>query len=165
MVQAAGTDLWNGFRGRVAEWFGRGDAVRESRELERLDRSASELSTAGQDEVERLRVRHEAVWQSRIETLLEDLDGVERDQAVAELSKLMAQARPSLNAPFAQVRYFVWEFRDIWPSGAAVPRLTLTCTNAGQEEVHDDTSGTSLGLWARPGLLLIVRAGARTSGA
>ncbi|MFF3736452.1 hypothetical protein [Streptomyces sp. NPDC002566] len=47
-------DLWNGFRGRVAEWFGRGDAVRESRELERLDRSASELSTAGQDEVERL---------------------------------------------------------------------------------------------------------------
>ncbi|BAC67980.1 putative secreted protein [Streptomyces avermitilis MA-4680 = NBRC 14893] len=94
VVQAAGTDLWNGFRGRVAEWFGRGDAVRESRELERLDRSASELSTAGQDEVERLRVRHEAVWQSRIETLLEDLDGVERDQAVAELSKLMAQARP-----------------------------------------------------------------------
>ncbi|WP_060888134.1 hypothetical protein [Streptomyces caniscabiei] len=51
--------------------------MRESRELERLDRSASELSTAGQDEVERLRVRHEAVWRSRIETLLEDLDGVE----------------------------------------------------------------------------------------
>ncbi|MFF3208460.1 hypothetical protein [Streptomyces sp. NPDC002962] len=44
VVQAAGTDLWNGFRGRVAEWFGRGDAVRESRELERLDRRASELS-------------------------------------------------------------------------------------------------------------------------
>lgn len=39
-------------------------------------------------------MRHEAVWQSRVETLLEDLDGVERDQAVAELSKLMAQARP-----------------------------------------------------------------------
>lgn len=94
VVQAAGTDLWNGFRGRVAEWFGRGHEVRESRELERLDRSASELSMAGQDEVERLRVRHEAVWQSRIETLLEDLDGVERDRAVAELSKLMAQARP-----------------------------------------------------------------------
>ncbi|GAQ60041.1 hypothetical protein [Streptomyces scabiei] len=68
--------------------------MRESRELEQLDRSASELSTAGQDEVERLRGRHEAVWQSRIETLLEDLDGVERDQAVAELGKLMAQACP-----------------------------------------------------------------------
>ncbi|GAA2771526.1 hypothetical protein Sros01_82470 [Streptomyces roseochromogenus] len=59
MVQAAGTDVRNGFRGRVAEWFGRRDAVRESRELERLDRSASEL-TACQDEVERLRVRQEA---------------------------------------------------------------------------------------------------------
>ncbi|MFI1510584.1 hypothetical protein [Streptomyces sp. NPDC020597] len=68
--------------------------MRESRELERLDRGASELPTAGRDAVERLRVRHEAVWQSRIEILLEDLDGVERDQAVAELGKLMAQARP-----------------------------------------------------------------------
>ncbi|MCC0094432.1 hypothetical protein K7B10_06440 [Streptomyces flavotricini] len=92
--QAAGTDVWNGFRGRVAEWFGRRDAVRESRELERLDRSASELTTAGQDEVERLRVRQEAVRQSRVKTLLEDLDRVERDQSVAELSELLAQARP-----------------------------------------------------------------------
>ncbi|MCX5308503.1 hypothetical protein OG304_34535 [Streptomyces sp. NBC_00160] len=68
--------------------------MRESRELERLDRSASELTTAGQDEVERLKARQEAVWQSRIKSLLEDLDGVERDQSVAELSELPAQARP-----------------------------------------------------------------------
>ncbi|MFI8392894.1 hypothetical protein [Streptomyces sp. NPDC085540] len=94
VVQAAGTDLWNGFRGRVAQWFGRGDSVRESRELERLDRSACELSAAGQDTVEQLRVRQEAVWQTRIETLLEDLDGPERDQAVTELGEILAQACP-----------------------------------------------------------------------
>ncbi|GAA2619448.1 hypothetical protein GCM10010425_11950 [Streptomyces spororaveus] len=44
--------------------------------------------------MERLRARQEAVWQSRIKSLLEDLDGVERDQSVAELSELLAQARP-----------------------------------------------------------------------
>jgi hypothetical protein len=94
VVQAAGTDAWQGLRSRLAKWFGRGDAERERVELERLDRSAAELEAAGADIAERTTARQEAVWQTRIETLLEELDEAQRLQAAAELRDLLEQTAP-----------------------------------------------------------------------
>ncbi|MFE0601653.1 hypothetical protein ACFW2T_14330 [Streptomyces sp. NPDC058892] len=95
VVQAAGSDAWEGLRSRLARWFGRGDAERERGELERLDRSAGELAAVDADTAERVRARQEAVWQTRIETLLEDLaDDVQRTQAAALLQQLLEQAVP-----------------------------------------------------------------------
>ncbi|MFF9898438.1 hypothetical protein [Streptomyces longispororuber] len=91
VVQAAGTDAWAGLRQAVAGWFGRGDAERERVELERLDQTAASVHNAEPGEVERVRGRQEVVWQSRIETLLENLDPVQREQAAEELRGLLAQ--------------------------------------------------------------------------
>ncbi|MFE7973919.1 hypothetical protein [Streptomyces shenzhenensis] len=98
VVQAAGTDAWEGFRRRVAVWFGRGDAERASGELARLDRTAADL--AGLDaadgvSAERIRIRQEALWQARFESLLEGLAQAERDRAAAELQSLLDTHRAS----------------------------------------------------------------------
>lgn len=96
VVQAAGSDAWEGLRGRLARWLGRGDTTRERGELERLDRSAAELDAADTDTADRVRARQEAVWQTRIETMLEDLDdGEQRVQAAAQLRQLLAAAAPA----------------------------------------------------------------------
>jgi hypothetical protein len=94
VVQAAGTDAWEGLRGRVARWFGRGDVEVERAELERLDRSASELSAADEGETDRIGARQEAAWQARFETLLERLPEAERAQAATELEDLIDQSAP-----------------------------------------------------------------------
>lgn len=86
VVQAVGTDVWTGFRRRAANLFGRGDARRELTELERLDRTASALGTAGDDEI----LRQEASWRARFEMLLEGLDDSEREQVASELRALVA---------------------------------------------------------------------------
>ncbi|CAM5265831.1 hypothetical protein GCM10010329_03020 [Streptomyces spiroverticillatus] len=95
VVQAAGTDAWNGLRRRIATWLGRGDRQRESVELERLDRTAAELeaasaSEATEAEAETVRIRHEAGWQARIEARLEDFESGERAEAAGELEELLA---------------------------------------------------------------------------
>lgn len=87
VVQAAGTDVWAAFRRRAAGLFGCGDARRELTELERLDRTAFALETAGDDEV----LRQEASWRARFEMLLEGLDGSEREEAASVLRALVAQ--------------------------------------------------------------------------
>ncbi|MCL7429780.1 hypothetical protein [Streptomyces sp. YS415] len=89
VVQAAGTDAWAVFRQQVARWFGRGNTQRESAELEQLDQTAGGLEAAGQPELER--AFRSALWQARIEALLESLDNTERDQAAEELRALLAQ--------------------------------------------------------------------------
>ncbi|MFD5882795.1 hypothetical protein [Streptomyces yangpuensis] len=91
VVQAAGTDMWTGLRQAVARWFGRGDSQREQAELERLDQTAGELEVAGTTVTERARIRQEATWQARIESLLESLDATERAQAAEDLRVLLAQ--------------------------------------------------------------------------
>lgn len=94
VVQAAGTDAWTGFRQQVASWFGRGNAQRESTELERLDQTATALETAEADQAERVRLRQEASWEAWFIALLEGLNDEEREQAAAELSALLAQYAP-----------------------------------------------------------------------
>ncbi|WBB60603.1 NB-ARC domain-containing protein [Streptomyces sp. WMMC500] len=94
VVEAAGTDLWGGFRDAMARWFGRGDDRREQAELERLDRTAAELECGQGAGDERARVRQEVSWQTRIESLLEDLDGPARAAAAEDLRALLTAHGP-----------------------------------------------------------------------
>ncbi|RLV10193.1 hypothetical protein CTZ27_02905 [Streptomyces griseocarneus] len=93
IVQAAGTDAWAGIRAGTARLFGRGDAGREQAELERLDRTQAVLVAAQEgEEAERAQMTQVAVWQTRLEALLEGLSDAERRQVVAELGSLVARA-------------------------------------------------------------------------
>ncbi|MEV6977473.1 hypothetical protein [Kitasatospora sp. NPDC093806] len=91
VMTAVGTEAWEGFRGRVAAWFGRGDARREGAELERLGRTAAELAAAEGGQLERVRIRQEASWQARFEAFLEDLPEDERERAGEALRELLAE--------------------------------------------------------------------------
>lgn len=91
LVTAAGTEAWAGLRKAVAGWFGRGDAQRERAELERLDQTAAALESADAAEVERARIRQEAIWQARIEFALESLEETERAEAAERLRALLAR--------------------------------------------------------------------------
>ncbi|MBL1083710.1 hypothetical protein JK359_17335 [Streptomyces actinomycinicus] len=91
VVQAAGTDAWDGVKARVARLLGRGDQNREQAELERLDQAASTLQAAGADEGELVRARQESSWQTRFEALLENLAGEERGRAAAQLRALVEE--------------------------------------------------------------------------
>jgi hypothetical protein len=90
VVQAAGTDMWAGLRQAVAHWFGRGDDRREQAELARLDQTAAELEVTEATLADRVRIRQEAMWQTRIEALLESLGTTERAQAAEEMRSLLA---------------------------------------------------------------------------
>ncbi|MGA6160375.1 hypothetical protein ACPEIC_44460 [Stenotrophomonas sp. NPDC087984] len=76
IVQAAGTDAWAARRDRIARLLGRGDAGREWAELERLDRTTSDLEDSGLSEEERTLLRQS--WQVRLRRFLEGLDEGER---------------------------------------------------------------------------------------
>ncbi|MFC4961068.1 hypothetical protein ACFPFX_32740 [Streptomyces mauvecolor] len=102
VVQAAGTDVWTGFRQQVAMWFGRGNAQRESAELERLDQTAAALRTAGAEQVERVRIRQEATWEAWFISLLESLNDEQREQAATELRALLTQYAPQGGASAGQ---------------------------------------------------------------
>ncbi|MCX4657261.1 DUF1552 domain-containing protein [Streptomyces microflavus] len=93
VVQAAGTDAWNGIRDGFARLFGRGEPGREQAELERLDQTRSALEAAGDGEdAQRVQIAQVARWQTRLETLLEELPAAEQQLVVAELQALVAQA-------------------------------------------------------------------------
>ncbi|THA23052.1 hypothetical protein [Streptomyces sp. A1547] len=94
VVQAVGTDAWEGLRGAVARWFGRGDAQREQAELERLDKTATALQATDPAEAERARIGQQASWQARIEAMLENLDEADRSQAVDQLRALLNEHAP-----------------------------------------------------------------------
>ncbi|MFE2104248.1 hypothetical protein, partial [Streptomyces sp. NPDC059468] len=83
------------FRQRVAGWFGRGDAQREHEELERLDQTVAVLTAADSAELQRVRDRQEAAWQTRFEMLLESLDQDVQEQAAARLHALLAKYSPA----------------------------------------------------------------------
>ncbi|MFE6274138.1 hypothetical protein ACFVQ9_35715 [Streptomyces goshikiensis] len=89
VVQAAGTDAWNGLRGRVGEIFARGDAARAEAELERLDRSARALAAGASADLVAERRRQEGLWAGRFEILLESFDDATREQAAEELRELL----------------------------------------------------------------------------
>jgi hypothetical protein len=92
VVQAAGTDAWEGIRRRVAKLLGRGDARREQTELDRLDQTAKSLRADTGEAAQGQRARQEAAWQTRFEMLLEGLDEPDQSRAVAELQALISAA-------------------------------------------------------------------------
>lgn len=98
VVQAAGTEVWEGLRVRVARLLGRGDGEHERAELERLDRTAGVLEASEPARAEQVRARQEASWQTRFETLLEGLCGVERERVVAELRALVQEQAEAAGA-------------------------------------------------------------------
>jgi hypothetical protein len=87
VVQAAGTDAWNGLRRRVGDLFAHDDAQADA-ELERLDHTAEVLNSAKDIRSERL--RQEGVWQGRFEALLENLDAPGREQAAEQLREMQS---------------------------------------------------------------------------
>ncbi|MGV9761679.1 hypothetical protein ACWDUC_38575 [Streptomyces tricolor] len=93
IVQAAGTDAWNGIRDAAARMLGRSEVQREQAESERLDRTRAVLEAAEEGEVERVQAAQAAVWQTRFEALLEELPDSGRQQVVSELEHLAALAR------------------------------------------------------------------------
>ncbi|GHD52056.1 hypothetical protein GCM10010335_63990 [Streptomyces galbus] len=96
VVQAAGTDAWTGLRQRVARLLGRGDTQRERAELERLDRTAQALEEAGTTgETERARLRQEASWQTRFESLLETLRTPSRSRSQPNFRRWWPSSRSS----------------------------------------------------------------------
>ncbi|WP_432188825.1 hypothetical protein [Streptomyces sp. Tue6028] len=92
IAQAAGTDAWNGVRSGIARALGRGEEAREQGELERLDRTQAVLNAATESEMQRVRAAQAAVWQGRLEMLLEELPDVQRQQVAAELQAVIEQA-------------------------------------------------------------------------
>lgn len=93
VVQAAGTQAWEGLRNGLAQLLGRGETERERAEIERLDQTVVELAAAEESgEAERVRAYQEAVWQTRLETLLEELPVREREAVSAELQTVIDQA-------------------------------------------------------------------------
>ena len=102
VVGAAGTDAWEGFRQQVARFFARGDHQRESAELERLDQTAAALGAIDTGDAERIRIRHEASWQTRFEALLESLDEAEREAVAAQLRGILDEQAKASYAVSAQ---------------------------------------------------------------
>ncbi|SEC26031.1 hypothetical protein SAMN04490357_1575 [Streptomyces misionensis] len=98
VVQAAGTDAWAGVRQRVARLLSRGDREREHAQLDRLDRTADALDSAGGNEGDQVRLVHAEGWRSRFEMLLEDLDEPARKEAAAELRALVGQVRTAVGS-------------------------------------------------------------------
>jgi hypothetical protein len=89
IVQAAGTDAWTGLRTQVARLLGRGDGQREQAELDRLDQTVAVLERVGPGEAEGVRIRQQAIWQARLEALLESLNDSERAEVSVELRDLL----------------------------------------------------------------------------
>ncbi|MER7679710.1 hypothetical protein [Streptomyces sp. NPDC096934] len=99
IVQAAGTDAWNGVRSGIARVLGRGEEARERGELERLDWTQAALVAANEGEFERIQTAQAAVWQNRLEMLLEELPEVQRQQVAAEIQAVIEQASAGDRGP------------------------------------------------------------------
>lgn len=92
VVQAAGTDTWEGLRDRLARLLGRGEGDRVRRETERLDQVPAALEASAPGERERVRMRCEGAWQVRFETLLESLPEPEREVTATLLRTAVEEA-------------------------------------------------------------------------
>lgn len=100
---AAGTDAWAGLRVRVARLFGRGVPSGVNRGvLDRLDRSATELDSAGPGESDAVRAGVAASWRARFEDLLDELDELDRQDAARQLRELVALAQQAISGVSAE---------------------------------------------------------------
>ncbi len=91
VVQAAGTDAWEGFQRRVAKIFSHGNTEREGAEMKLLELTAVALESSPEDELERFRSREQDMWRTRFEALLECSDELERKRTADDLQALLAE--------------------------------------------------------------------------
>ncbi|MFI7237059.1 hypothetical protein [Streptomyces cyaneofuscatus] len=125
IVQAAGTDAWNGIRNGFARLLGRGENTREQPELERLDQTRAVLEAAEEGgETQRSRSRRSR-WQTRLETLLEELPEEEQRLVLSELESLVAQAGAAQPAGTVHNDFSRATFMDSQVLGSG----TMTVTN------------------------------------
>lgn len=101
-----GTGDWPALRDGLARWFGRGVERREAVVLERLDQAGAELVAAPLAQRETLRSTCRAIWQARIQDLLEDFDDEDERAGAADalgtlLARLPAPGRRWAQAPAA----------------------------------------------------------------
>ncbi|MHC3475294.1 hypothetical protein ACYF6T_42435 [Streptomyces sp. 7R007] len=94
VAQAAGTDAWQSIRAQVVRLFGRGSTPEGTQRavLDNLDRTAADLSDTDPDAV--ARIREAADWRTRILALLENLNALDREQALVQLRELAARGQP-----------------------------------------------------------------------
>ncbi|MEV8547245.1 hypothetical protein [Streptomyces sp. NBC_01261] len=94
VVQAAGTDTWEGVRTLVARLLGRGDPQQESAELQLLDRTHSELAGLGSDQLASHESgRWQGIWQTRLEMLIAGVSEGELGPYVDQLQRVIALAQ------------------------------------------------------------------------
>jgi hypothetical protein len=86
LVSAMVTDAWEGFRGKVAKLFGRGDAKETEAALAQLDQSRKALADAAGPELDRAKMEQEIVWRTRLTDLL-----TRHPDAEKELSGLVSE--------------------------------------------------------------------------
>ncbi|MFC9498874.1 hypothetical protein [Streptomyces sp. NPDC056982] len=95
VVQAAGTDAWTVFRERLSRLLGNGQTSAANSQLERLDRTAEEIASAGSGDVDSVRTYQAGLWRSRVEMVLEGLDDAQRDRLAAEIRTVLEEAAGS----------------------------------------------------------------------
>ncbi|MFI9600933.1 hypothetical protein ACIHCX_13790 [Streptomyces sp. NPDC052043] len=95
VVQAAGTDVWHTLQQRVAGWVGRGDPEHEADAMRRLQVSADEIAAAEPQRVEAVRGELRRYWQGQFEGLLMGLNPAAREEAAADLDRLLKSIRPA----------------------------------------------------------------------
>ncbi|MGW0782560.1 hypothetical protein [Streptomyces sp. NPDC002913] len=92
LVSAAGTDLWEAVRSRIAQLTSRGDGEAERVTLQRLDRTATELESAESDAngADHSRGRLQSEWTVRLSDALDAADDPERNELADYLRELTA---------------------------------------------------------------------------
>ncbi|EFE76933.1 hypothetical protein SSIG_04506 [Streptomyces filamentosus NRRL 11379] len=84
VVSAAGTELWDTFRTRVAGLLGRGNDTAERITLERLDRTAAEPEPTAASAADLA-----SAWASRFSDALEEAPPGEQERLAAQLRELV----------------------------------------------------------------------------
>ena len=84
VVSAAGTEIWQQLRTRVARLLGRGEEASTTLVNQRLDRTYAELQAASAEGEENVRAALVSAWTTRLTDLLE-----ERPQVAAEVRALV----------------------------------------------------------------------------
>jgi hypothetical protein len=95
VVQAAGKDTWESVRDRVVKMLGRGRASHAQWVRARLDETAAELEADTPDGIKQVQSRLAAAWEARFEMLLEELEGIEREEVGGQLREVVAFAAAS----------------------------------------------------------------------
>ncbi|MFF3332487.1 hypothetical protein ACFYWX_23480 [Streptomyces sp. NPDC002888] len=97
MVGAMATDAWHSARGRFARLLGRGEPALERVEAERLDRAATDIEQATEENRDTARRSLQRRWTGQLELLLEEHPDTadELRALVEELAARQPSARQS----------------------------------------------------------------------